>query len=1369
MAVSTGITIEDEDRGIRSQVVSGQLHTVEVPALGYSQCWIDGKQVYPDSVELVSNSNPNHDEQGKFSSAEQAISTVRALPKNARGYIQNPLASKNADDEQDLMSHWSAFDTSTPIPSNAPIIDVPLDLIDTDESAISAIKVEWNIRNPEKIKPGVALSGGGRYYLLDGNHRAIARYHTGDKTVKLRVSPARVDDTFNAYNPQEARDEIGRWTVGGESRASHTAGSIKTRKLGSDGKPQNDQSHAYDPRKASADPSQHQLTDHVAEHGRIISQLIQRAKQRNVDQEQLISDVHDSWHKAAKAVPERERHAVGEQLSAISQASTPEEHKSLFGQLVRTFGHMTKSAFMATASAVGDFGKQVLKSAAQSVGRKVGALAKGIIVHAAGIAAGGAIIAASAFFPPALLAGGMGLGAGVGAGFLTTTLATLGSVAIGGSIGKHLITKTARRAGNILGEEFGDETDRALLKSPGMQKHRRDEESFWHRSTGNAEAALPELIENFDFDDFAHCLRPDVDELLGNILGFWRGKGNPYHDAHSGQFTHADGDNNPARQDYSDLKRRTREAILASGEFRSWFHGSKVVDEAGDPKETAHGTINNPGAGGKPLVVFHGTASGQIPEFRKDKIAEPEGLHFGPGFYFTEDIEAAEHFAKTQHGEDNPTVMRVYLAIKRPFDVDHDTIHTSDLTEGYRKDIKARVVREAYEQGGREEAHDAAAEFDRDGLDLHYRDMVSLRGAHGSDDRSLGLSKQYVNDLIQSKDYDGMVVQAHTSMSAAGTNDKWWIAFEPTQIKSTEASKFDPSDPIVTHSNPNHDKRGRFANRPDVSPKTMGYDLGGLEGPYDSDYENPTMTLVDIWSIPKFAEEMELEPEEEEALRESDYQRVDLSKGNWDLPEKEFVNVGQVLRHLEGKKAYTRGRRWTEAPVNRTIYSTFATEVNKCLLPGGVVRLYDFKPLVDEVGKHLLALGYTNLDRVDRTEVESSKGAGGWESENYATLEAKFRKPGTRIENKFHSDAQRRAFFAKLEAEKHGGIDERKARTEWMPDKREVGKTSRIKDEHRVPPPPGRSYEPDVEERGPNGVTVAARVGVPAMSTPPPPPIPPLPNLTPHERAAESSFREAFHEDPDGMASMYYDDVLRAGGIPTFNTDEAKMLHAAWKVEDLKIRSMNRATLNNALHGTANAIAKRAFLKHLDTLKDGDQVMVTVGGCGAGKGYALKNVPYALEVKNRCKAVWDSAGDQNATENPWVQRECEKRGLIANYIYVHADPYSQWSDPDRGVVKRAGDPSDGRMVDAKVFADSYAIGTKNHQAFFDAQQHNPFARFLFLTNQGKPEMVESIPAKDLKINRHDLASYAIKTVMESNAPAHVKRGATTGVRIWKES
>lgn len=323
-------------------------------------------------------------------------------------------------------------------------------------------------------------------------------------------------------------------------------------------------------------------------------------------------------------------------------------------------------------------------------------------------------------------------------------------------------------------------------------------------------------------------------------------------------------------------------------------------------------------------------------------------------------------------------------------------------------------------------------------------------------------------------------------------------------------------------------------------------------------------------------------------------------------------------------------------------------------------------------------------------------------------------------------------------------------------------------------PPPGKSYKPDVtHDKNGDGVTEAARVGVPAMAIPPPPPIGRLPNLTTHERKVENAFIDAYNKDPDGMAKKFLD-LTKASAKPgeplTFGTDDAKALTDVWSHPDLTLeqRAQNRATLNLPLHQTANAIAKRAFVQHLDTLKPGDEIMVTVGGCGAGKGFALKNVPQALEAKKGSKAVWDSAGDQNATENPWLQAEAEKRGLKATYVYVHADPYSQWAHPERGVVKRAGDPNDGRMVDAMVFADSYAIGAKNHQAFYEKNKDNPNAKFIFLENKGTPTLLPGIPKEALALDRKELARFAIETVGASDAPAHVKRGATMGTRVWGE-
>lgn len=310
-----------------------------------------------------------------------------------------------------------------------------------------------------------------------------------------------------------------------------------------------------------------------------------------------------------------------------------------------------------------------------------------------------------------------------------------------------------------------------------------------------------------------------------------------------------------------------------------------------------------------------------------------------------------------------------------------------------------------------------------------------------------------------------------------------------------------------------------------------------------------------------------------------------------------------------------------------------------------------------------------------------------------------------------------------------------------------------------------------------DGVADKARVGVPAFEVPPPPKrIQRLPGLTGKAKAAESHFADEFESDPEGVAEkahIMFTASVKDGEAPVFETDACKKLSPYWQSTelegDLQRRSMNRATLNTALHQTANAICKRAFLNHLDTMEPGQEILVTVGGCGAGKGYALKNVPQALELKKRANVVWDSAGDQNATENPWILQEARKRGLRVSYVFVHADPKVSWADPSRGVIKRANDQADGRMVDAKVFADSYALGAKNHAGFIARHGHDTDVTSVVLKNGNPPVLLPGMPQEALELDRHELAQFAIETVNnDPSIPDHIRKGALGGLNIWED-
>jgi hypothetical protein len=362
---------------------------------------------------------------------------------------------------------------------------------------------------------------------------------------------------------------------------------------------------------------------------------------------------------------------------------------------------------------------------------------------------------------------------------------------------------------------------------------------------------------------------------------------------------------------------------------------------------------------------------------------------------------------------------------------------------------------------------------------------------------------------------------------------------------------------------------------------------------------------------------------------------------------------------------------------------------------------------------------------------------------------------------------------------------------------------------------------PPMSDEDEDGIDDQARVGVPADQVPPPPDkMPRLPNLTDEEREIESRFADAFEKAPALMTAAYTDSVKkiaeRKGGPPKFVTDDVKNLSEDYtpmldnsegadlfltitamkdegldhdeivesltdeeKLLYLKTRreiGKQRARNNTLLHQTANAIAKRAFVEQLDELSKLDDddpkksVLVTSGGCGAGKGFALENAPDSEKGKVQgVGAIWDAAGEQNATENPWIMEECRKRGIKAKFLFVDSDPDKTW-DGDWGVMKRAANPppkGEGRMVDARVFADSYANGAKNFKAFHDKNKDSGDAEFIMINSRGgKPTVTDRVSDEALSLDADALYAKAMKSVSEGAPSDAIKEGATKGKRIW---
>ncbi len=243
-----------------------------------------------------------------------------------------------------------------------------------------------------------------------------------------------------------------------------------------------------------------------------------------------------------------------------------------------------------------------------------------------------------------------------------------------------------------------------------------------------------------------------------------------------------------------------------SAEFKTWFGNSKVVDKQGDPKETS--SIAGVTSVTAPKVVYHGTPNGAFTVFSKDHIADPQSQHFGPGFYFTEDKAAAEVYSEGGHSDKaagkSPTVMHFYLKSLKPFDADKDRLDPKHLSDAARLQLRAAHVQRVLQEEGRSEALKAGRDFDEGRVTFSYTEMSDKAGAGG-----LGVSKTAIQEALIKQGYDSITVQG------PGTEkNRFWIVFEPTQVKSTKnKGAFNPNDPNVLNYSAAQlrDEDGRFS------------------------------------------------------------------------------------------------------------------------------------------------------------------------------------------------------------------------------------------------------------------------------------------------------------------------------------------------------------------------------------------------------------------------------------------------------------------------------------------------------------------------------------------------------------------------------
>lgn len=289
--------------------------------------------------------------------------------------------------------------------------------------------------------------------------------------------------------------------------------------------------------------------------------------------------------------------------------------------------------------------------------------------------------------------------------------------------------------------------------------------------------------------------------------------------------------------------------------------------------------------------------------------------------------------------------------------------------------------------------------------------------------------------------------------------------------------------------------------------------------------------------------------------------------------------------------------------------------------------------------------------------------------------------------------------------------------------------------------------------------------------------LPVLHGLPPKLNRLQLEVNAEFEADPQKFVERYRAMVDAEGGVPTFVTDDAKgaLRPEQWLGADgitHEVKEFRSSGANAAMHQAAHAVTQMAFVEQLDELSKlppGDpkrNVLVTNGGCGAGKGYALKQ-GLSADFKQKFGAIWDAAGEQSGLDNKWIIEEAAKRGVKVTLVYVNADPLKAF---ERAVTKRYEE--EGRLVNTVSFAESYVDGGENMRALirnFDKQPGDlelvvvdntgakPTAKTFTRENIGEAQAnVEKVIEAGWEDVR--LLHGQLKAIETGHLPEHARRG-----------
>jgi len=206
--------------------------------------------------------------------------------------------------------------------------------------------------------------------------------------------------------------------------------------------------------------------------------------------------------------------------------------------------------------------------------------------------------------------------------------------------------------------------------------------------------------------------------------------------------------------------------------FKRWFGDSKVVD-----------------ADGKPLRVFHGTAS-DITAFDIGRSGESTGNtgFYGAGAYFSEDADYASGFSFWARRSDDqaPNVVPVYLSLKNPAYI-NITPRSQAASEKSRATAE-KIISTMIARGTDQAVVDKLQGFVSENKFEPF--MGTLYNALGGGTGTTALLKE--------AGFDGVTIYGGISGKEKLAEA---VAFDPTQIKSAIGNNgdFDPSNPDIRY------------------------------------------------------------------------------------------------------------------------------------------------------------------------------------------------------------------------------------------------------------------------------------------------------------------------------------------------------------------------------------------------------------------------------------------------------------------------------------------------------------------------------------------------------------------------------------------